>query len=305
MNNFVFNHYGDISNKSFGIIINDIPTGIFITQQQIEKQFNRCFENKYDKYTFRICSGINNGMTNGFPINIVIEEQNDLNYYFSSLYNKDLYLNTTIKSYLLSGVVADKIIKQLYGIDIVSWVYQIGYLKYNIKDDLIYSAHNINRNMIDSFITRCPNKDISLKMENLIKEHSIDNDSLGGIVTCVCRMIPKDLESKIFKTFKSTVSYYLMTIPGVTGVEFDEGFSLSDCSLSQIKNNIYPENSIYHNHMSINVSFKPPYIKPNLIDNNPSHYYNLYCLPINAVPIIESVVAISMYDSLIIKKNTI
>ena len=53
-------------------------------------------------------------------------------------------------------------------------------------------------------------------MEQIIKEHSKENDdSLGGIVTCVCRMIPKDLEEQLFKRFKSIVSYYLMSIPGV------------------------------------------------------------------------------------------
>ena len=286
MNNFVFNYYGDISNKSFGIIINDIPSGIFINTEQIKKQFNRCFENKYDNYKFTICLGINNDATNGLPINIVVEEQNSLNYYFSNLYNKDLYLNSTIKGYLLAGSVADRIIKQLYGIDIVAWVYQVGYLKYNIRDDLIYSAHSITRDMIDTFVTRCPNKDISLHMENIIKEHSVENDSLGGIVTCVCRLIPNDLEAQIFKRFKSVVSYYLMTIPGVTGIEFDKGFSLADCSLNQITgSDLYQEKKLYHNYICINVSFKPPYLKKNCLMDNPSGYYNLYCLPITSVPI--------------------
>ena len=306
-NNFSFTYSGDTSNTTFGIIINDLPSGIFINKNEIKKQFNRCFENKYDNYTFTICSGITSGMTNGLPINIMVEEQHNSNYYFSSIYNKDLYLNSKIKSYLIAGSIADKIIKQLYGIDITAWVYQIGYLKYNIKDDLINSAHTITRNIVDNYITRCPNNDISSHMEQIIKEHSKENDSLGGVVTCVCRMIPKDLEEQLFKRFKSIVSYYLMSIPGVTGIEFDEGFSSADCSLTQFRSTgLYmDELSLYHNCLSINVSFKPPYIKRGIISNDLSHYYNLYCLPITAVPIIESVVAISIYDSLIIKKNII
>ena len=50
--------------------------GIFINTEQIKKQFNRCFENKYDNYKFTIClTGINNDATNGLPINIVLKNK--------------------------------------------------------------------------------------------------------------------------------------------------------------------------------------------------------------------------------------
>ena len=62
-NNFSFTYFR-IRNTTFGIIINDLPSGIFINKNEIKKQFNRCFENKYDNYTFTICSGITSGMTN-------------------------------------------------------------------------------------------------------------------------------------------------------------------------------------------------------------------------------------------------
>ena len=51
-----------------------------------------------------------------------------------------------------------------------------------------------------------------------------------------------------------------MTIPGVTGIEFDKGFSLKlTGSLNQITgDDLYQEKKLYHNYICINVSINHP-----------------------------------------------
>lgn len=87
-----------------------------------------------------------------------------------------------------SGAVAEKWLKEVFNVEIVAWVSSVGEVSINeTKVDLL----NITRKEVDeSGPIRCPDKETGQEMVKLIEQVRKEKDSVGGVITCVCRNVP-------------------------------------------------------------------------------------------------------------------
>ncbi|MBW3582373.1 MAG: chorismate synthase [Euryarchaeota archaeon] len=80
---------------------------------------------------------------------------------------------------------------------------------------------------IDDHPTRCPDPDAADEMAAVVEAARRDQDSVGGVVTCVVDGLPVGLGEPFFDSVESVVAHLMFAIPAVKGVEFGSGFALS------------------------------------------------------------------------------
>lgn len=76
--------------------------------------------------------------------------------------------------------------------------------------------------------------DIDLAVKKAIEA----NDSIGGIVECICKKVPVGLGEPFFNSLESVLSHALFSIPAIKGVEFGSGFAAAGMSGS-IHNDVF------------------------------------------------------------------
>jgi chorismate synthase len=62
-------------------------------------------------------------------------------------------------------------------------------------------------------------------MEAVIRKARSEGDSLGGIVTCVCRNVPAGLGEPVFDKMEAALASAMLSIPAVKGFEVGSGFA--------------------------------------------------------------------------------
>jgi chorismate synthase len=118
-----------------------------------------------------------------------------------------------------AGVIAKKYLKERLGVEILSYVEQVG----DIKSEIM--MNDVTKDMIDANIVRCPDKNISERMIALIEEVKLSGDSIGGVVRCIIRNVPVGLGSPVFDKLNADLGKAMLSINAVKGFEIGEGFS--------------------------------------------------------------------------------
>lgn len=264
--------FGESHCNSVGAIIDGFPSNFAIYPEDIQKQLDRRRPGQSKITTPRvefdkvyIQSGIENNKTLGSPICAIVLNKNTIPSDYkinnkNNKNNKNIYIPrpshadyTYIQKYgihassgggrssaretigrVIGGSIADKFLKDKYGIEIVAWVLQIGPHKFDIDNhnnrgesyDLRnkITLQNINRDNVDKYITRCPNKDVSVKMEELILKLKEEGDSIGGSIMCICRNVPTGLGEPCFDKLEAQLAHAMLSIPASKGFEIGSGF---------------------------------------------------------------------------------
>ena len=240
--------FGESHCDSVGVTINTPPPNIKLDLEKIQKQLSRrrpgqssitTPRNEEDKLI--VLSGMENGHTLGSPLTIIVKNKNTKpeDYVFS----KDDYIPRPSHSdftYLwkygihaasgggrssaretigrvIAGAVADQIL-DLYNVKICAYVSQVG----NIKLDHV--PKDLERDMVDINISRCPNKHLALAIEDLILKLKSEGNSVGGKVTCVIKNCPKGLGEPVFDKTEALLAQAMMSIPATKGFEIGSGF---------------------------------------------------------------------------------
>lgn len=349
--------YGESHGKSVGAIIDGCPPGLTLTESDIQKQLDRrrpgqsilsTDRNESDQVTIQ--SGTELGITLGTPIgaHVLNKDMKPKDYKF----NKDYYVPrpshadyTYLKKYnihassgggrssaretigrVIGGAIAEKWLRAKYGIEIVAWVSQIGYFKYDINDDIYLNINNISRSNVDLYPTRCPNPDISDQMSSLITDLKSRGDSVGGVVTCVCRNIPSGIGEPCFDKLEAVLAHAMLSIPSTKGFEFGSGFQGVESYGSQHNDLFtYVNNKICTNtnnsggiqggisngeNIVFRVAFKPPATisLPQYTSTLSGTMTTLQakgrhdpCVVNRAVPIVESMAALTLIDAILLQ----
>jgi chorismate synthase len=119
-----------------------------------------------------------------------------------------------------AGAIAEKFLSVDYGIEIVAWVSSVGTVTASEVDEL-----SISRRHVDQTIVRCPNQDDAERMMQAIQGAKGAEDSLGGIITCVCRHVPAGLGEPVFDKMEARLAQAMLSIPATKGFEIGSGFA--------------------------------------------------------------------------------
>ncbi|MBE9481335.1 MAG: chorismate synthase [Bacteroidetes bacterium] len=340
---FCLTTFGESHGEAIGGVIDGCPPGLKIDmdfiQNELEKRkpgqsFLTTKRKETDKVEF--LSGIFNGKTTGAPIGFIIKNIDKKTEDYEFL--KDIYRPshadyTYEKKYgvrdyrgggrasaretaarVVGGAVA-KIFLKNAGIKIFAYVSKIG----NIELEKDYKVLDFEQ--IEKSLVRCPDKETSEKMIDLIKNIKDEGDSIGGIISCVVQGVPVGLGEPVFDKLQADLAKAMMSINAAKGFEYGAGFKSSGKKGSELNDSfIIKDGEIItktnnsggiqggiSNGQDIyfNVAFKPvPTIKKQqqTIDKNGKNIVfsgkgrHDVCIVPRAVPIVEAMTAIVLAD---------
>jgi len=114
--------------------------------------------------------------------------------------------------------------------------------KINKINDISFDKANIDKDELlrlkeDAFplLDRSKLSDI----ENIILNAKNDHDSVGGVIECAIIGFPAGIGSPFFDSIESRLSHMLFSVPAVKGVEFGEGFNFANLYGSEAKDEYY------------------------------------------------------------------
>jgi len=119
-----------------------------------------------------------------------------------------------------AGAIAEKFLREAYGVEIVSWVSAVADIEATEVD-----VNTIDRASVDSNIMRCPDQAAAERMIEKVKAAKEAGDSHGGQVECVCRNIPAGWGEPCFDKLEALLAHAMMSIPATKGFEIGSGFA--------------------------------------------------------------------------------
>ena len=99
----------------------------------------------------------------------------------------------------------------------------------------------VTREQVDKSLVRCPDEKAATAMTKAIEQAKAENDSVGGIVTCVCRNIPAGLGEPCFDKLEAMFAHAMLSIPATKGFEIGSGFGGLSLKGSQ-HNDVFEKN---------------------------------------------------------------
>jgi chorismate synthase len=118
-----------------------------------------------------------------------------------------------------AGAIAEKILTERYGLEVVAWVSAVG----EVSTEAVDMAA-ITRQAVDATPVRCP-ATAAPAMAAAIQAARDAQDSLGGVVTCVCRNVPVGLGEPVFDKLEALLAHAMLSIPATKGFEIGSGFA--------------------------------------------------------------------------------
>lgn len=246
---FKVSTFGESHCYGVGAIVDGCPPGMALTEEDIQSQLTRRRPGQSKISTPRneedrvmILSGTENGVTLGTPIGLLVrnkdqrpgdyKEMNQIPRPSHADYSYQMKYGVRASSgggrssaretigRVASGAIAEKILRQRYGVDIVAWVSAVGDLT---SRDLTLNPPT--RDIVDETIIRCPDPEAASQMEELIAAARAEGDSIGGVVTCVCRNVPPGWGEPVFDKMEAKLAHAMLSIPATKGFEIGSGFS--------------------------------------------------------------------------------
>jgi chorismate synthase len=215
---------------------------------------------------------------------------------------------------VVAGAFAKMLLQQA-GIEIVAYVSSVADIVATVNDQTVSLTD------VEKSIVRCPDKDSSDEMENLIDVVRKEGDTLGGIISCVVRNIPAGLGEPVFDKLHADLGKAMLSINAVKGFEIGSGFAATKMRGSEHNDVFGTENGktiTETNHsggvqggisngmnISFNVAFKPvatimkdqksidPQGAEVTVKGKGRHDP---CVVPRAVPIVEAMAAITLAD---------
>ena len=255
--------FGASHAKEIGVEIEGLKKGFELDMNSILCQMKRRAPGRSKYATPRkeadlpiIKEGVENNITTGETLKMVIENTNQHSKDYSSLkvcprpghadytailkYNGELdmsgggpFSGRLMAPVVFAGEICRQILNKEYGIDIVSHIAEIGGVKDTSFADTVIDKKLYSKLKTESFPTICEQQKV--KMENAIEEAMKEKDSVGGIVECAVLNMPKGVGGPIFDGIESVISSAMFSIPACKGVEFGIGFDA--CRLRGSENN--------------------------------------------------------------------
>lgn len=239
--------FGESHGGGVGVVIDGCPPRLNLTEADIQVELDRRRPGQSKITTPRkeadqceILSGLYNGQTTGTPISILVrnQDQRSQDYSDMALKYRPSHADATydakygIRSVagggrasaretigrVAAGAIAKKILHQLAGVEI------IGYVK-RIKDlEAIVDPDQVSLEQVESNIVRCPDPEAAERMIDLVEAIRDAGDSLGGVVECVARQVPKGLGEPVFDKLEADLAKAVMSLPASKGFEIGSGF---------------------------------------------------------------------------------
>ncbi len=246
---FKITTFGESHGKGVGAVVDGCPPGLALSEKDIQPQLDRRRPGQSRLTTERdetdrvsILSGVEGGRTLGTPIVLVVanRDQKPDDYADIRSIPRPSHADYTYQmkygirpssgggrasaretvGRVAAGAIAEKFLYEDYGVDIVAWVNAIGTIAAPEIDE-----DRVTRQEVDKTPVRCPCQNEAGHMVRAILDAKDAQDSLGGIISCVCRNVPAGLGEPVFDKLEARLAQAMMSIPATKGFEIGSGFS--------------------------------------------------------------------------------
>ena len=240
--------FGESHCAAVGAIVDGCPPGLELSEADLQPQLDRRRPGQSELATPRdeqdlvsILSGVENGLTLGTPIGLVVHNRDQRPGDYQEMqgiprpshadYTYQLKYGIRAASgggrasaretigRVAAGAVAEKYLATRYGVQIVAWVEAVGPLQGGAVD-----LERIARGEVDASIVRSPDPVAAQAMAELIAEVRDNQDSIGGVVGCVCRNVPVGLGEPVFDKLEAMLAHAMLSLPASKGFEIGSGF---------------------------------------------------------------------------------
>jgi len=124
------------------------------------------------------------------------------------------------------GAIAKQVLDRM-GIDVIAYIVELHGIK---AAPVTYETAKANYRKNE---LNCPDLQKAQEMiEDLMRVKSA-NDSCGGVIEIIAKGVPAGLGEPVFDKLSATIAHALMSIGGVKGIEFGDGFELARMTGSQ------------------------------------------------------------------------
>lgn len=117
-----------------------------------------------------------------------------------------------------AGVVAKKILREQFGVEILAFVKQVQKIAADVDVDKVTFEE------IESNIVRCPDEATAVRMIRLIERMRKAGDSVGGIVQGVARGVPPGWGEPVFDRLEADLGKAMLSLPASKGFDIGSGF---------------------------------------------------------------------------------
>lgn len=258
--------FGESHGGGVGVVIDGCPPQLEISEAEIQQDLDRrrpgqskITTPRKETDTCEIVSGVFNGKTLGTPITILVRNKDarSQDYDEMALKYRPSHADATydakygIRNYqgggrssaretigrVAAGAIAKKILHQVAGVEIVGYVKRIQDIEASLDPNQVTLA------AVESNIVRCPNADLAEQMIERIEQIRKEGDSIGGVVECVARQVPKGLGSPVFDKLEADLAKGALSLPASKGFEIGSGFAGTLLTGSQHNDEFYTDAS--------------------------------------------------------------
>ncbi|WP_026916229.1 chorismate synthase [Christiangramia portivictoriae] len=338
--------FGESHGVAIGGVIDGCPAGVKLDLDKIQNDLDRrrpgqsaIVTQRKEPDTVEFLSGIFEGQSTGTPIGFVIKNANQKSKDYSHI--KDTYRPSHadytydekygVRDYRGGGrssaretacrVVAGSIAKQLLSsLQFNAYVSSVGHI------ELDQNYQDLDFSEIENNPVRCPDPVKASEMESYIKEIRSSGDTVGGIVDCVIKNVPKGLGEPVFDKLHAELGKAMLSINAVKGFEYGSGFAGTAMKGSEHNDQFNQDGSTktnlsggiqggISNGMDIyfRVAFKPvaTLMQKQQTINSKGEQVDMQgkgrhdpCVVPRAVPIVEAMAAIVMADYFLQNKSS-
>jgi len=335
-NLFRLTTYGESHGPAIGGVLDGCPAGMSITEEFIQHELDRrrpgqsaLTTPRDEKDRIELLSGIFEGKTSGTPIGFLIRNSDQRSGDYDQM--KDVYRPghadqvwdqkfgfrdhrgggrssaRETASRVVGGAFA-KIFLNEFNVSIEAYVS-------SVKDIVLEIPYTqLDLSLTDKSAVRCPDGKTAESMQRVIENARDAGDSVGGVITCVCKNVSAGLGEPVFDKLHAVLAHAMLSINATKGFEMDGGFdstTLFGSENNKIKSGISGGIS-NGSDIVFRVAFKPvsTISKPQQTINNQGQEVVLEakgrhdpCVLPRAVPIVEAMAALVFADFLLLTKS--
>ena len=239
--------FGESHGGAVGVVVDGCPPGIEITEEEIQVALDRRKPGQSKITTprkeadkIKILSGYFEGKTTGTPILLIAYNADtksedylelkeayrpshadftyEAKYGFRDWRGSGRASARETLARVAAAAIAQKFLKDKLGLEILSYVDQVGDIKAGVDMD------DVQMTDIESNIVRCPDQKAALRMIELIDSVRRDGDSIGGIIQGIIRNVPVGLGEPVFDKLSADLGKGMLSINAVKGFEMGLGF---------------------------------------------------------------------------------
>ena len=240
--------FGESHGGGVGCVIDGCPPNIEISEEEIQRELDRrkpgqsaITTPRKEEDKISILSGVFEGKTTGTPIlmlahnkNTKSEDYDDLkklyrpghaDYTYQQKYGIRNWMGSGRASAretlarVAAGALAKKYLKEKLGIEMLSYVEQVGDIVAPIDHE------SVTMEQIESNIVRCPDQEVAKQMITRIEKARDEGDSIGGVITGVIKGVPAGLGEPVFDKLNADLGKAMLSINAVKGFEIGSGFA--------------------------------------------------------------------------------